>query len=176
MPSLGAIKKSPVPAKPGFYWARWCIAAEGTADNGEGCGGANAEWEIVSVFVNGTDTDDPEYLMAEVPGVAKGQALENFFWGPGPLDLARAYYTPSTELQFRYDVRAALGWNDKTSLDILLDGVRRLKQSNGDLLASLEAINRRASPNGGRVMDALIRDLDWVTDEARAAIAKAEGA
>ena len=43
-----------------------------------------------------------------------------------------------------------------------------------DLLAALRSINKVASP-GHRTMDELIRDLDYITDAARLAIAKAEG-
>lgn len=76
---------SATPTAPGFYWAKWRIAADGTEDNGEGCMGARADWEVVEVWENSLDTRDPEYLMVYVPGVARGQPLENFYWGPGPL-------------------------------------------------------------------------------------------
>lgn len=32
-------------------------------------------------------------------------------------------------LRLLYEIRAALGWNDKTSLDILADGVRRVRRA-----------------------------------------------
>lgn len=69
------------PTKPGFYWAKWRIAAEGTADNGEGCGGIDANWEVVDVFENCLDKTDDEYLRVHVSGVSMGQPIENFFWG-----------------------------------------------------------------------------------------------
>lgn len=157
------------PDRKGFYWAKWRIAADGTADNGEGCGGTNAEWEVVGVFENTNDVAAPEHLMVEVPGVAKGQPIENFFWGPGPLDLARAYYTPATELNFRYEVRAALGWNDKTSLDILGDGVRRLKADRDDLLSTCRyALALRHSPMGTAY------ELPRVLSAIETALAKSE--
>lgn len=127
--------KANTPKKAGHYWAQWRVADDGTPEGEEQT--PSMSWEVVQVFENCDDTDDPEHLRVSVPGQAKSQSIENFFWGPGPLDLARAYYTPATELQFRYDVRAALGWNDKTSLDILLDGVKRLKRSHDDLLAAM---------------------------------------
>lgn len=70
-----------VPTKPGFYWAKWRIAAAGTADNGEGCMGTDADWEVVEVWENSLDTSDDEYLMVHVPGVEKGQSIDNFYWG-----------------------------------------------------------------------------------------------
>ncbi len=69
------------PNEAGHYWAKWRIPCEGTADNGECCNGVHADWEVVQVFENCLDKDDEEYLMVAVPGVAKGQPLENFFWG-----------------------------------------------------------------------------------------------
>jgi len=71
---------APIPTKPGFYWAKWRIAEDDTADNGECCPGIHAEWEVVEVFENTTDCGDPQYLMVFVPGVAQSQSLENFFW------------------------------------------------------------------------------------------------
>lgn len=73
------------PTRPGFYWAKWRIAADGTDDNGDCCAGADAAWEVVDVWENSLDPSDDEHLLVHVPGVAKGQPIENFFWGPGPL-------------------------------------------------------------------------------------------
>lgn len=70
------------PTTPGFYWALWRSAAPGTADNGEGCMGADAEWEVVEVWENSLDPSDDEYLMVHVGGVEKGQGLHRFEWGP----------------------------------------------------------------------------------------------
>jgi hypothetical protein len=75
------------PTKPGFYWAKWRIAAEGTEDNGEGCLGADSDWEVVDVFENSLDTSDDEYLLVHIPGVAKGQPIDNFYWGDNPQPL-----------------------------------------------------------------------------------------
>lgn len=44
------------------------------------------KYEVVEVFENCIDKDDPEYLMVAVTGVARSQSIENFFWGPGPLE------------------------------------------------------------------------------------------
>lgn len=75
-----------VPTKPGFYWAKWRSAAPGTADNGEPCRGADAEWEVVEVWENSLDPSDEEHLLVHVGGVAKAQGLHRFEWGPGPLE------------------------------------------------------------------------------------------
>lgn len=69
--------------KPGFYWAKWRSAAPGTEDNGEGCMGEDATWEIVEVWENSLDPTDPEYLMVHVGGVAKGQGVHCFEFAPG---------------------------------------------------------------------------------------------
>lgn len=71
------------PQLPGFYWAKWKIKSPGTAEEDDAPWGQN--WEVVDVFANCIDPEDDEYLMVHVSGVAKAQALDNFFWGPGPL-------------------------------------------------------------------------------------------
>jgi len=76
-----AMKK---PAHPGFWWAKWKIADEGTREGGELT--PSDEWEVMHVFSNTLDNTHPEHLMVFVPGVEKPQSLENFFWGPGPLE------------------------------------------------------------------------------------------
>lgn len=65
------------PTKPGFYWARWHTKAPGTADMLENPSGT---LEVVDVFVNCVDPDDDEYLRVHVPGVGRGQPVENFTW------------------------------------------------------------------------------------------------
>jgi hypothetical protein len=67
--------------KPGFYWAKWRLASPGTDDKGEGCCGTEAEWEVVEVFENSLNETDDEYLRVFVLGVARSQAVGNFFWG-----------------------------------------------------------------------------------------------
>lgn len=72
----------PTPTAPGFYWAKWRSAAEGTADHGEMCSGDDAEWEVVEVWENSLNPSDAEYLMVHVGGVERGQGLHRFEWGP----------------------------------------------------------------------------------------------
>lgn len=94
-PTLAATSATKAPAmaetptKPGFYWAKWRIADDGTDDDGEGCGGPHADWEVVEVCENCMDANDPEYLRVAVTGVARSQSLGNFSWGPGPLHAPR---------------------------------------------------------------------------------------
>ncbi len=73
----------PTPNGKGFFWAKWRVASEGTADSDELT--PSDRWEVVHVFENGLEQDEPEFLMAFVLGVDQVQALENFIWGPGPL-------------------------------------------------------------------------------------------
>lgn len=74
------------PTKEGFYWGKWKLKADGTADEDELPGD---EWEVMHVVENTLDQSDPEFLMVMVPGVGKWQPLENFFWGDGPLVVPR---------------------------------------------------------------------------------------
>ena len=73
-------RKYPTPTTEGHFWAKWRLVEDGTDD-------ADSftpldHWEVVQVFENGGDESDPEYLMVHVQGVAKGQNVENFIWGP----------------------------------------------------------------------------------------------
>ena len=70
----------PTPTKPGFYWAKWKIADEGTRDGDDLT--PNDRWEPVEVAINSGSPDDPDYLRVDVPGVERSQSLGNFFWGP----------------------------------------------------------------------------------------------
>lgn len=72
-----------IPDKEGFWWGKWRIAAEGTREGDENT--PSDEWEVMHVVRNTLDASDPEHLMVMVPGVEKTQALDSFFWGPGPL-------------------------------------------------------------------------------------------
>jgi hypothetical protein len=74
---------SDTPSKPGFYWAKWKIADDGTREADELT--PSDKWEVVEVWENCNDAKSPEYLRVSVPGVERGQSLENFYWGPGPL-------------------------------------------------------------------------------------------
>lgn len=68
------------PRQPGFYWAKWRKAAPGTIDNGYGCDGNNASWEVVEVIRHSI-----EVMMVMVSGVEQHQRPEDFTWGVGPL-------------------------------------------------------------------------------------------
>lgn len=68
-----------IPTKEGFFWGQWRIKDAGTADEHEDI--AVPEWEVIHVVENCNDVTHPEFLKAMVPGVAKWQSLENFFWG-----------------------------------------------------------------------------------------------
>lgn len=71
-----------LPKAEGFYWGKWKIKAEGTSDPDDPPGD---EWEVMHVVENCLDETDDEFLMVMVPGVDKWQAIQDFFWGPGPL-------------------------------------------------------------------------------------------
>jgi hypothetical protein len=57
------------PTKPGYYWARWTVAAEGTHE-GDELTPAPA-WGIVEVWNNSVDPypEDDEAFGVSVPGV-----------------------------------------------------------------------------------------------------------
>lgn len=70
-------KREPtVPTEPGFYWAKWFLPEDGTADE-EHFVRTNC-WEVVSV-VNSYGEDDEDFRV-EVPGVERTQSIENFKW------------------------------------------------------------------------------------------------
>lgn len=64
-----------VPQEPGYYWGKWRIAEEGTAD--EDVLQPSDRWEAVEVL---EDFDGDRPRAAFVPGVEKPQSLENFVW------------------------------------------------------------------------------------------------
>jgi len=66
------------PSKPGWYWAKWKIADDGTRDGGELT--PSDRWEVVEVVDNGGE-DPADKLRVSVSGVEKTQSVENFFWG-----------------------------------------------------------------------------------------------
>lgn len=68
-----------LPTDEGCYWARWHTPAPGTADEGEPCCGIS--WDVVLVFVNQIDRDNPDHLRVMVLGVEKSQPLDAFEWG-----------------------------------------------------------------------------------------------
>jgi len=75
--------KPKLPRNPGFYWAKWRIADEGTRDGDEAT--PSDKWEVVEVFMNSTEPTDDEYMRVSIPGVDRSQHITNFVWGPGPL-------------------------------------------------------------------------------------------
>jgi hypothetical protein len=83
------------PTRPGFYWAKWRIASDGTPEADELT--PSDKWEVVEVFENCIDPDDDEHLMVSVPGVAKGQALDAFVWGSGALQPPGPREAPAKE-------------------------------------------------------------------------------
>lgn len=81
--------KDGVPIEPGYYWAKWRIAAEGTHEGEEQT--PSNTWEIVQVNENGDDPEDSEYLSVSVPGVRETQWRDCFIWGEFVAPLRNAY-------------------------------------------------------------------------------------
>ena len=72
-----------LPREPGFYWAKWRAAAEGTRNGDETL--PSDEWVVVEVFENSNDEKEDEHFLVHVCGVEKGQSIMDFFWDGGPL-------------------------------------------------------------------------------------------
>lgn len=68
------------PTEPGYYWAKWRIASDGTHEGDELT--PSDEWEIVQVNQNSSDPSDREYLSVSVSGVRETQWPDCFVWGP----------------------------------------------------------------------------------------------
>lgn len=72
-----------IPLKPGFYWAKWRIPAEGTFEGDKLC--PSNTWVIVEVWVNTIDwynnPTEEEALMVSIPGVRETQLRDCFVWG-----------------------------------------------------------------------------------------------
>lgn len=71
-----------IPMKPGYYWAKWRIAADDTHEGDELT--PSDEWEIVQVNVNDVWADspsEPEALSVSVSGVRETQWRDCFVWG-----------------------------------------------------------------------------------------------
>ena len=76
-----------MPEKPGYYWAKWRIASDGTTEGDELT--PSDTWEIVEVNENiiGAESMNPEEadyhsrFSVSVPGVEKVQWLDCFVWG-----------------------------------------------------------------------------------------------
>lgn len=76
--------KDGLPDKPGYHWAQWRIAEEGTHEGEELC--PSNKWEIVEVHANRLDTesegdDDDEAFRVFIPGVRESQRTDCFVWG-----------------------------------------------------------------------------------------------
>lgn len=70
----------PTPTKPGFYWAKWRLAEDASTTSI----GVSDRWEVVEVE-RGDLGYDAEFIVS-VAGEPIAQPIENFFWGPGPLE------------------------------------------------------------------------------------------
>lgn len=79
-----------IPAHPGYYWAKWQKAADGTHEADQVTWPA-FRWEIVQVNDNNVEDEaDDEYLSVSVPGVRETQWRDGFAWGPFVAPLAEA--------------------------------------------------------------------------------------
>ncbi|MER9176194.1 hypothetical protein NKH72_21695 [Mesorhizobium sp. M0955] len=82
-----------IPLKPGYYWAKWRTAADGTVDGDELTPSDN--WEIVQVVENDPDWEihpaEEKALFVFVCGVGEAQWRDGFVWGDfiAPLDNGR---------------------------------------------------------------------------------------
>ncbi|MER9768908.1 hypothetical protein NKJ09_22920 [Mesorhizobium sp. M0189] len=82
-----------IPLKPGYYWAKWRIATEGTQDGDELTPSDN--WEIVQVVENDPDWEihpaEEKAMFVFVCGVGEAQWRDGFVWGDfiAPLDSGR---------------------------------------------------------------------------------------
>jgi len=76
--------------KPGYYWARWTVAAKGTHEGRE-LTPSPFDMEIVQVngnHVNWQDhPEEDEALSVSVPGVREVQWRDGFLWGEFVADL-----------------------------------------------------------------------------------------
>jgi len=70
---------------PGYYWAQWRIAADGTYGGDELT--PSMSWEIVQVNDNNGPPGSAEELSVSVPGVRETQWPDCFIWGPRVSDL-----------------------------------------------------------------------------------------
>lgn len=71
------------PMMPGYYWAQWRIASEGTHEANELT--PSDDWIIVEVWGNTcnwmNDPSEDEAFAVSVPGVRESQWRDCFFWG-----------------------------------------------------------------------------------------------
>lgn len=75
--------KWPTPTKPGFYWGKWRIADESEKSAEYETYLPDDTWEVMDVFENDVSGED---LRVQISGVEHSQSIENFIWGPGPLE------------------------------------------------------------------------------------------
>jgi hypothetical protein len=77
------------PMKPGYYWALWTVAHEGTHEGDNLTPASN--WEIVQVNANTInwerDAEEDEALSVSVCGVRETQWRDCFLWGEFVADL-----------------------------------------------------------------------------------------
>lgn len=76
-PKSNDTKTGEAPVKPGYYWAKWRIPAEGTHEGTDMC--PSDTWEIVQVNDNNSTGD--EALSVSIPGVRETQWPDCFVWG-----------------------------------------------------------------------------------------------
>jgi hypothetical protein len=67
------------------------------------------------------------------------------------------------ELSLLYEIRAAIGWNDKTSLSILPDGIRRARR----VLATWDTPTGMDLETLATAVKKRISDLEWFADDAK---------
>lgn len=77
-----AAKQYPTPTEEGFYWAKWRIAEDGSTTWIKDTP-PSLKWEVVEVWQPSGERDQ---FSVNVSGEEKLQSLDNFFWGPGPLE------------------------------------------------------------------------------------------
>lgn len=76
-----------MPQKPGYYWGRWMIPADGTIEGDDMT--PAFDWEIVQVNDNNGTPGTLEELSVAVPGVQQTQWRDCFLWGDFVAPLAQ---------------------------------------------------------------------------------------
>lgn len=84
--------KNETPTKPGYYWAKWRIPADGTHEGELLC--PSDEWGIVEVWANTIYWDRyptaDEAFGVSIPGVRETQWADCFVWGEFVCPLEKA--------------------------------------------------------------------------------------
>ena len=83
------LKMFPLPTQPGFFWAEWRIAEDGTWPEGQEHIMSMTP-EVVHVVVNLEDSVESDVLIALVPGIDKQQLIENFVWRSDRLEIPKS--------------------------------------------------------------------------------------